>query len=216
MAKSSVAFVHQLDDGFIFTPERYDALKTREIKTGVKLKDITSISKETLTSKKAKAELLYLVLDTGDVKEGFIRFKKPVNSEGIGSTKKILEIGDVIISRLRPYLRQVGFVDDGLINALPKGTQIICSTEFYVLRSNSDISFLAPILLTTVHQQILNVSQEGGHHPRFNQETLENLNFDRNRHISKKEDISKSFQKSINNLRSGEQGVLKLLQSLEA
>jgi hypothetical protein len=71
-------------------------------------------------------------------------------------------------------------------------------------------------ILTSVPQQILNVSQEGGHHPRFNQETLENLSIDKNRYVTEQENISRDFKNSIKNLRSGEQGVLKLLQKIDA
>ena len=215
MAKSSVVALNMLDEGYILTPERYDSLKLDDSKTGVKLKSICNVIKETLTPKKADPNITYLVLDAGDVKDGFIRFKATVGSEEIGSTKKVLKVGDVIISRLRPYLRQVGYVDSGLINSLPEGTKIICSTEFFILRSEKDISFLSPILLTNAPQKILNISQEGGHHPRFNLQTLENISVEENV-LASKSDISKKFKKAISSLRAGEQGIHSLLNDLDA
>jgi len=52
-----------------------------------------------------------------------------------------------------------------------------CSTEFFVLQSIDDqpISFLVPFLLSRPVQTVLAASQEGGHHPRFNQGTLLDL-----------------------------------------
>jgi hypothetical protein len=59
----------------------------------------------------------YLILDTSDAREGIVICRKdPVLSSEIGSTKKALQPNDVIISRLRPYLRQVAFVDADVHN----------------------------------------------------------------------------------------------------
>lgn len=214
MAKSNVVSLDLLDEGLILTPERYDSLKTVLSSNGTPIENICYVSKSTLSTKKADPNRMYLVLDTGDVRNGFIRYKDAVCHEEIGSTKKVLEAGDVIISRLRPYLRQVGFVDQGLINSLPKGTKIVCSTEFFILRSDSDISFLAPILLSDKPQQILNVSQEGGHHPRFNQQTLESICIEQQL-LDAKDNISERFRFAIDNIRSGEQETLTILKQIE-
>ncbi len=45
---------------------------------------------------------------------------------------------DVIISRLRPYLRQAAIIDQGLVADDNVSSMILCSTEFYVLRSKDD------------------------------------------------------------------------------
>jgi hypothetical protein len=102
--------------------------------------------------------------------------KKAIPSSALKSAKKILEPGDVIISRLRPYLRQVALVDPLVTSERTAG--IACSTEFYVLRSRTEsetIAYLVPFLLTTAVQAQLSASQEGGHHPRFAQRALEGL-----------------------------------------
>lgn len=101
-----------------------------------------------------------------------------------------------------------------MVNSLPKNTTIVCSTEFFVLRAKSDISYLAPFLLTSVAQDILCASQEGGHHPRFTSETLENLSVDISCIFEDNSEISETFKKAILNLRMGEQSILKLLCSL--
>ena len=53
----------------------------------------------------------------------------------------------------------------------------MCSSEFYVLESKdgSSIAFLVPFLLSQRVQSVLAASQEGGHHPRFNERTLKSL-----------------------------------------
>lgn len=213
MAKASIVSLDQLDAGFILTPERYDSLRLQKEQSGSPICNLCQIINKTLSRKNADISKAYLIIDTGDVKEGFVRYKKTVDSTKIGSNKKLLKVGDVIVSRLRPYLRQVGYIDKALFDSLPKNTIVMCSTEFYILRSeSSDISYIAPYLLTHYSQNILNASQEGGHHPRFTQNTLESLKVDTNT-LSLKVDISNIFKQSISNLREGEQGIRKLLDT---
>lgn len=161
-----------LGDSFVLAPERYDPRRTVEANDGcIPLREIANISRSTVhaLSEEQKA----LVLDTSDAREGIIVAKKSPTSE-IGSAKKLVEPGNVIISRLRPYLRQVAFVDSAITNG---ECQLLCSTEFFVLQAidKESIAFLVPYLLTTKVQTILAASQEGGHHPRFNESVLSAL-----------------------------------------
>ena len=120
----------------------------------------------------------FLVLDTGDAKNGIVvTDKQPVWGADIRSAKKRIRPRQVIISRLRPYLRQVAWVDSGLLAAQGPDVEVVCSTEFFVLESVDDasIAFLAPFLLSLPVQTILAAAQEGGHHPRFNERTLTTL-----------------------------------------
>ncbi|KQA16689.1 hypothetical protein [Vibrio metoecus] len=215
MARCSVITVNALDQGYILTPERYTTSSMRPKEDSILLRDLCEIKRETLSPKKAIHSVPYLVLDTGDVKDGFIRLKEVVNASEIGSTKKVAKIGDIIISRLRPYLRQVGYIDKELMEALPDNTIILCSTEFFILRSNSDISYIAPFLLTNAVQEILNQSQEGGHHPRFNQSILENIGFSEAL-LKTKQAVSLEFKNAILNIRRGESSILRLLEALDA
>lgn len=213
MAKANIVSLDQLDTGFILTPERYDNLRLQKEQSGSPIFNLCQIISKTLSPKKADISIPYLIIDTGDVKEGFVRYKKTVDSTKIGSNKKLLQVGDVIVSRLRPYLRQVGYIDKELFDSFPENTILMCSTEFYILRSESnDISYIAPYLLTHYCQSILNASQEGGHHPRFIQSTLESLKVNTNI-LALKADISNIFKQSISNLREGEQGIRKLLDT---
>lgn len=83
------------------------------------------------------------------------------------STKRKAKKGDVIISRLRPYLKQVAYIPTFIDKAY-------LTTEFFVLRSrnNENISFLLPFLLTKHVQNILFWGQGGTQHPRFQEYDL--------------------------------------------
>jgi hypothetical protein len=160
----------------VLAPERYDprrALST-EARESVRLGDVARIERRIIQPSSNHGRCL--VLDTSDAREGIVIGRKtPVGGREIGSAKKVVEPSDVIISRLRPYLRQVAFVDDAIPHAA--SSTITCSTEFFVLRSRDDrsIAFLVPFLLSPQVQQVLAASQEGGHHPRFAEPTLVTL-----------------------------------------
>lgn len=163
----------------VLAPERYDPRReTLELNArreeSVPLVAIVRTVRATITPAGNKAtEREYLVFDTSDVREGLIIGRKPpVQCEKIGSTKKIFQTGDVLISRLRPYLRQVAFVDQKVSRG--HDVELACSTEFFILRSMDEqsIGFLVPYLLSTPVQTVLAASQEGGHHPRFGEDAL--------------------------------------------
>ncbi len=154
----------------VLAPERYDPRRELSSKvSSAPLNEIVEIVKQTVQTKDAIKPAL--VLDTSDAREGFVIARKQPTTD-IGSTKKTTQPGDVIISRLRPYLRQVALVDEAIPNS--SNAQILCSTEFFVLRSinRESIAFLVPFLLTESVQQVLAASQEGGHHPRFDSTVL--------------------------------------------
>lgn len=89
--------------------------------------------------------------------------------EDFESAKKRFLPGDVIISRLRHYLRQIAVVrTDAAAVALG-------SSEFIVLRPRSDAlpqEALVLFLRCLPVQTILKYSQDGSHHPRFSEEDL--------------------------------------------
>ncbi len=103
------------------------------------------------------------VLDTGDALEGFVRAVAIDPAPSFRSMKKRLRPGDVIVSRLRPYLRQVGLVDAALFDR--PDLEVVASSEFYVLRGEG-VAALIPWLLSAGVQRQLAAAQEGGHHPR--------------------------------------------------
>lgn len=170
MALISTKMASLLGPSFVLAPERYDPRRSVEAAEGsVRLGEIVTLVRSTVAPNDALGPCL--VLDTSDAREGLVIGRKQHTTE-IGSTKKSTQPGDVIISRLRPYLRQVAYVDDGILNLT--GAKLLCSTEFFVLRSPDDrsIAFLVPFLLSSQAQEVLAASQEGGHHPRFDDSTL--------------------------------------------
>jgi hypothetical protein len=91
------------------------------------------------------------------------------------SAKKRVRAGDLLVSRLRPYLRQIALVTEDVAAAC-KGRPLACSTEFYVLTPATDEggspAYLLAWLLDGETQAHLAAAQEGGHHPRVPRETL--------------------------------------------
>lgn len=111
-----------------------------------------------------------VVIDTGHARNGLLRLPEPVDEATVRSSKRIIQAGDVLVSRLRPYLRQIAYVD------VPPAPDITwcASTEFYVLRGE-DVAFLVAFLLSAPVQTVLGAAQEGGHHPRVSKNVVLNL-----------------------------------------
>jgi hypothetical protein len=176
MAQASVRSVAQLDRGWVLAPERYDP-RRGGADAGVRLGDLVRVVGHYVAPDRAPLGR-YLVLDTSDAKEGVLlppRAKVAIPAAELGSAKKVALPGDVLISRLRPYLRQVALVDDRLVR--DEGAGIACSPEFYVLRARTteSVAFLVAFLLGAPAQARLAAAQEGGHHPRVPQATLEDI-----------------------------------------
>lgn len=177
MAITTVVQYGSLSDPIVLAPERYDPRRIQNVDgNAVALSELVSVENPTLSVKSLAPSAKYLVLDTGDSFEGVIRPRTlPVDGANVRSSKKLVKAGDVIISRLRPYLRQVAYVDDILVES---ASNVLVSTEFFVLRprhTNESGAWLVPFLLSSEIQAVLGRSQEGGHHPRFSKETLSDL-----------------------------------------
>ena len=121
MASVTIIQLRNLEPGKILSPERYDPRRSLtnhdEGSSQVTIGQIAEIVKHTINpASKNAAGRNFVVLDTSDIREGIVVGKKtPVAAEEIGSTKKIFRCHDVLISRLRPYLRQVAIIDEGFV-----------------------------------------------------------------------------------------------------
>jgi hypothetical protein len=171
MAICTTVLSDRLDGLLTLSPERHDPRKAQN-NDGLLLHECVAISSKI----EAAGVGEYVVLDTSDSLNGYITIDARQRATSLRSAKKTLQPGDVIISRLRPYLRQVGYVDEVLVQHA-NGTTLCCSTEYFVLRAApcESAAFLVPFLLSDRIQAILKLSQEGGHHPRFNLEVLRSL-----------------------------------------
>lgn len=179
MASITVVPLKSLARGKILSPERYDPRRTLASnsleKASITIGEIAEVVKKTINpASKSSEGREFVVLDTSDVREGLVIGKKqPCAAKDIGSTKKIFQRDDVLISRLRPYLRQVAIVDEVFAGRF-NNCELACSTEFFILRSltGASIGFLVPYLLSDKVQNALFAAQEGGHHPRFDASVL--------------------------------------------
>jgi hypothetical protein len=112
-----------------------------------------------------------LVIDTTHARDGVLDMAAAARATAASpsaSAKRRVHPGDLLVSRLRPYLRQVALAHPDAL--APWGDRVIaCSTEFYVLapRDRADcVADLLPWLLGARAQAVLAAAQEGGHHPR--------------------------------------------------
>lgn len=209
LARSSLATIN------VLAPERYDprrALAANATDT-VLLGDVVAIIRRVV---QPSADLgSCVVLDTSDAREGIVISRRlPVQGTEIRSAKKALATRDVIVSRLRPYLRQVAFVDEEIPYA--GGACLVCSTEFFVLRSpnNSSIAFLVPFLLSRQVQDVLAAAQEGGHHPRCDVSTLLTLPLPVS-FLDERETVSKTVEEAIRFYRKSERGIQQMTTAAE-
>ena len=170
--------VADLGDGLPLAPERFDPRRHVEVVARCCLSDLVDIVAENVSARSWKSPGAVLILDTTHAYEGFVVLRHhPVPPASMGSAKRLVQAGDVIISRLRPYLRQVALVDEALFQLCRRGNAVAASTEFFVLRGRTgfEAAGLVPFLLSQPVQAALAAGQEGGHHPRFRQELLLSL-----------------------------------------
>lgn len=95
--------------------------------------------------------------------------KEPSFAADIGSMKKVFKDGDVAISRLRAYLKEVAVVRTG------DNTPSVGSSEFILLRPKGKAispETLMVFLRSGPVQTILKWCQDGSQHPRFSESDL--------------------------------------------
>ena len=215
-ALCNVKKVGGLGQELVLAPERYDPRRASltEATEGTRLGEVAEVMRVTVSPKETGEATRFLVLNTSDAREGVVVCRKgTVALADVGSTKKSVERGCVLISRLRPYLRQVALAD-AEIPGWNKDVRMICSTEFFVLRSvdGRSISFLVPFLLSDPVQMVLAASQEGGHHPRFDQSTLLDLPVPKAL-LERREDNSSKLEAAVAMFRQYERRTGRLLEN---
>lgn len=153
------------------SPERWLSADTAtRLVGGAPLGDVV-----TLVSQQAiPLEGVRFVLDTGNAREGLLDLPVLGNpTSARTSAKKIAREGDIIFSRLRPYLRQVALLPAGISELLAQDA-FYCSTEFFVFRAatGQDIAGLVAWFLSDPIQAMVSEAATGGHHPRINSDLL--------------------------------------------
>ena len=116
-----------------------------------------------------------LILDTNCANNGLLQLVRYAQDRTEAkSHRKIIESGEVAISRLRTYLRQVLCFSKDVCEEL-KVSSATVSSEFLVLKpKDCTCEFLSLLLLSESVQEHLKISTAGGHHPRISAEALFN------------------------------------------
>lgn len=170
--RSTTVLAGALGEGWVLAPERHLGRPARA--RGPTLGDLVRLSNDRVLPRAIEDEG-YLVLDTTHLKDGLIDVRSAARATAPPkSPKRRLAAGDLVVSRLRPYLRQIALVHPGAI-ALGGGRPLAGSTELLVLsprREGESLAYLLPWLLSGEVQQALADAQEGGHHPRVAEDTL--------------------------------------------
>lgn len=166
--KLTVRALEELGEDVVLAPERWVA--AADIGEGVPLGELVVERRE-----RAEAVERAVILDTTHARDGLLDIPTAVRAApSAKSAKKSARAGDLVVSRLRPYLRQIALVHPRALEAAA-GRSLALSTEFYVLaprRPNDDLAFLLPFLLGQQAQSVLAAAQEGGHHPRVPRSSL--------------------------------------------
>jgi hypothetical protein len=168
--------LEEIGSSLVLAPERFCAEQLAESRAGVPLGEIV-VERRVVVSARATASAI--VLDTTHARDGLLDVSGALraSSAPAASPKKSVHVGDVLVSRLRPYLRQIALAHPSALRGC-EGRALCCSTEFYVLGPRDEgasLAFLLPFLLDDRVQRVLRAAQEGGHHPRVPRETLMSL-----------------------------------------
>ena len=145
----------------ILAEEKLDKFKS-------KIRDHFEIDRQL---RKAENDVIVNCVDLENISYFRIKDVKKEIGWKLNGPKKIINKNDVIISRLRSYLKQIAISYNF--------DELYASTEFIILRQkhNSKINpeTLYIFLCSNEVQTILNWSQEGSNHPRFSSKVLENI-----------------------------------------
>ena len=205
-----------LEPSLVLAPERYDLRRAPSFgHDAVPLRTLVAHALKIVRPSHDDSDArLCVVLDTSDARDGMIVGSHgPLVRTDLGSSKKVFGRGDVLISRLRPYLRQVAWVDDGWVRA-HHDRVLVCSTEFHVLSpvDGGSLAFIVPWLLSVGVQRVLSTAQEGGHHPRYNLATLLGLRLPKQL-VERRADLSASVIAAVDGFRASTQAMASLVQA---
>jgi type I restriction enzyme S subunit len=174
---SEIAFIEVSDIGRIdaeyFCPAKKAALDFLAALPGKTVGELFTPIRELWQPGKASPTDYVRNYDLTDALSPFLDDTKPPTLPlEISSTKKRILNGDIVVSRLRSYLKEIAVVLDG------GDVSLVGSMEFFVLRPKKHsmkIETLLVYLRSILPQLIFKWSQDGSNHPRFNERELLNL-----------------------------------------
>lgn len=159
-------------DSQYFMPAKTETIAALSALDGVRLGDVFQSVREIVDPKKNGSLGLVRNFDVTHSLETILDDERElVYFSDIRSVKKLLKTGDVVISRLRSYLREIAIV------SCSEEYPTVGSTEFIVLRPREKKCLIAPETLMTFLrsqpvQTILRWCQDGSQHPRFSEKDL--------------------------------------------
>lgn len=160
-------------DAEYFQPPKKAVLDALKKMPGVPLRQQFKSVRQLWQPALAASDELVRNYDLTDALQPFLdETVEPATRETIASTKKRLRPGDLVVSRLRSYLKEIAVVLDS--GAIP----LVGSTEFIVLRPQKGsirVEALLAFLRSKYVQTVLKWSQDGSNHPRFHEDELLNL-----------------------------------------
>jgi type I restriction enzyme S subunit len=167
------AFTTERLDAEYFYPAKQAALDLLATMPGKTVGEMFGSVRDLWQPENANQAELVRNYDLTDALSPFLDItKESTTPETISSTKKRIAKGDIVVSRLRSYLKEIAVVLDG------DNISMVGSTEFIVLRPKKQsvrIETLLVYLRSTLPQLIFKWSQDGSNHPRFNEKELLNL-----------------------------------------
>lgn len=167
---SSDAFAAERLDAEYFHPAKTAALAALQAHSHFTVGDLFVSVRELWQPDDWTAGTTVRNYDLSDALSPFLdASKQPTDVELIASTKKVIQAGDLVVSRLRSYLKEIAVV-------LPSdNTRMVASSEFIVLRPRAE-SFPTEVLMvylrSVLPQVVFKWSQDGSNHPRFNEKEL--------------------------------------------
>lgn len=170
-SSAAVRAAGRLDSQY-FMPTKTQVIEALAILPGSTLGDVFNSVREMVDPSKKTSLGLVRNFDVTHALEPVLDDEQElVDFADVGSVKKRMRCGDVVISRLRAYLREIAVVNCS--DAFPA----VGSSEFIVLRSKRLDCPIAPATLmiflrSQPVQTILKWCQDGSQHPRFSEAEL--------------------------------------------
>ena len=172
IARASDAFTAGRIDAQYFMPAKKQVRRSLAAMSGDSLGERMDSIRDMFVPDRAPATMKLRNYDVTDALVSLLDAEKePSFAAEIGSNKKTFKDGDVVISRLRAYLREIAVVST--CDDIPS----IGSSEFIVLRPKKGQCDISPetlmvFLRSAPVQTVLKWCQKGSQHPRFSEGDL--------------------------------------------
>lgn len=172
VGSSSVAFAAERFDAEYFYPVKISALATLDALSDCTLADLFESVRTLWQPADAPVGVPVRNYDLTDALIPFLNgAKKTSEPEEIASTKKLVQAGDLVVSRLRSYLKEIA-----IVQASDGGVPMVASTEYIVLRPKPGTALSVEALMIYLRSQLPQLvfkwSQDGSNHPRFDEREL--------------------------------------------